>query len=66
MIGNYLDDNTTKKIVALLWEYANLFSCNFIEMSSMDSLEHIMLHAPICKNNLIIFEEHCVKFYAKL
>ena len=25
-----------------------------------------MSHAPIYKNNLMIFEEHCVKFYAKL
>ena len=24
-----------------------------------------MSHAPICKNNLILFEEHCVIFYAK-
>ena len=22
-------------------------------------------HAPICKNNLMLFEEHCVIFYAK-
>ena len=22
-------------------------------------------HAPICKNNLMFFEEHCVIFYAK-
>ena len=25
----------------------------------------IMSHAPICKNNLMLFEEHCVIFYAK-
>ena len=24
-----------------------------------------MSHAPICKNNLMIFEEHCLIFYAK-
>ena len=24
-----------------------------------------MSHAPICKNNLMLFEEHCVIFYAK-
>ena len=26
---------------------------------------HQLSHAPICKNNLMLFEEHCVKFYAK-
>ena len=24
-----------------------------------------MSHAPICKNNLMLVEEHCVIFYAK-
>ena len=24
-----------------------------------------MSHAPICKNNLMLFKEHCVIFYAK-
>ena len=24
-----------------------------------------MSHAPICKNNLMLFEEHCVIFYDK-
>ena len=24
-----------------------------------------MSHAPICKNNLMLFEENCVIFYAK-